>query len=93
MTAERKSRSMLKNRDRLPDKVSIEQLKPLLTETQYKYFSLYAQGLSGVQIARTFNVSPSVVSRGISRAKNNLNAAMEAGYVFARASGSAGLIK
>ena len=87
MTAERKRRCLLKNRARLPDKVTIEQLKPLLTETQYKYFSLYAQGLSGVEIARMFNVNPSVVSRGISRAKNNLSAAMAAGHVFTQAAG------
>ncbi|MBE6991590.1 MAG: hypothetical protein E7430_03290 [Ruminococcaceae bacterium] len=88
MTAERKSRkSKHVSKSRLPDKVSVEQLKPLLTETQFKYFSLYAQGLSGVEIAELFNVSPSVVSRGISRAKHNLTSAMKAGYVFNQAAG------
>ena len=90
MTAERKfSKNRSSSRNRLPNMVTIEQLRPLLTDTQYKYFSLYAQGLSGVEIAEIFNVNPSVVSRGISRAKKNLTSAMEAGYVFAKASGSA----
>lgn len=94
MTAERKScKAKPGNKSCLQEMETIEKFRPLLTETQYRYLSLHARGLSGVEIARMYNVNPSVVSRGISRAKNNLNAAMEAGYVFARASGSAGLIK
>lgn len=73
----------------LPERAALEQLRPLMTEKQFQYFFLHAQGMSGVEIARIFAVSPSVVSRGISRAKKNLAAAKAAGYVFNQAAMSA----
>ena len=66
----------------LPIDMELEQLRPLLTEKQYIYFRHYAQGMNGKEIARLYNVHPSVVSRGLTRAKQRLSAVVAAEKFF-----------